>query len=176
MTRNNSLWLIFLYFLGRTIFQKTLEFALNFCHILVTLPGAPQQSAAAREGTLVQASGIKTRLPCLECPVLFPPPLTNLEDSKKVILWSSGVYMGKLESSCVTIGNIKPNAMGQMTMSSPNKLWWQIWAAGSTGYSSWVCFSSYLQGTLAYYKHWYLKLWVKYLELVQTYLKETERQ
>lgn len=60
MTRNNSLsynLVTNIYLPGKTIFQKTSEFALNFCHILVTLPGAPQQRTAAREGAIVQASG-----------------------------------------------------------------------------------------------------------------------
>lgn len=84
--------------------------------------------------------------------------------------------MSKLESSYVTIGTTRPNATDQITMASPNRLLWQVWATGSPGYSSWVCFSSYPQGALVHCKHLYLKPLEKYLEFIQIYLERTEGQ
>ena len=63
-------------------FQGTSECVLTFGHVLVTLPRAWQQIATALEGTLVQTSGVKTKLLCLEC-LGVPPSLPNLKDLKK---------------------------------------------------------------------------------------------
>lgn len=117
----------------RVIFQGTSECVLNFCPILVILPKAWQQIAAAHEGTLVQTSGVKTKLLCLGCLGAPPASHPNLRNLRKVILWSSGVCMSKLESSYVTIGTTQPNATDQITMASPNRLLWQVWATGSPG-------------------------------------------
>ena len=84
--------------------------------------------------------------------------------------------MSKLESSYVTIGTTQPNATDQITMASLNRLLWQVWATGSPGYSSWVCFSSYPQGARVHCKHLYLKPLEKYLEFIQIYLERTEGQ
>lgn len=67
----------------RVIFQGTSECVLNFCPILVILPRARQQIAAAHEGTLVQTSGVKTKLLCLERLGAPPASHPNLRDTER---------------------------------------------------------------------------------------------
>lgn len=51
--------------------------------MLVILPRAQQQIAAAHEGTFAQTSGVKTKLLCLERLGAPPCSLPNLKDLKK---------------------------------------------------------------------------------------------
>lgn len=142
---------------------------------LVILPRTRQQIAAAHEGTLVQTS-VKAKLLCLECLGAPPASHPNLREPQKGHFVKFCVYMSKLESSYVTIGTTQPNATDQINTASPNRLLWQVWATGSPGCSSWVCFSSYPLGSSGPLQTSIPKAFEEYLEFIKIYLERTEGQ
>lgn len=140
-------------FTGQGDFQGISEFALNFCHILVTLPRAPGKQRLHVRGHLCKQMVWKQSCFVWSACELVPPCLTSRTSGKVIceVLVCTWVNLNHRVSQSEPL-----TQMPRARLLCPPQIC-QVWAAVSPGYPGCVCGSSYPQGALAHYKHLYLK-------------------